>query len=338
MQPSFDALEPCPRFSESLQRAANGAEDRRLLGTVRGGNQPELAAWIKYDLRFADGSIGHDPESWAARLDAIEELRCTALDQLIKAAREEVAAMADPGSATNCVVMDTTTLASNLDLLTGPGDTLSAAAIMDLETFIRAYVLYDHVICMPPVQAVDVRLLNEALRERFLLPLAIHDATYSERNRLTPLGAVLYSLFHQSTDWMTQRSPGPLTTEVWQTMLGQWELILGWRPEIVRAAVEFDSGINSDPSIVRWLTNLVYTAREEKVISIFGPGMHTYRLITQSTARCLFHMELARVLGLPYSPNVGRIPSGSPSLPTKEPPPEQQVPSERLPTRQCVSV
>ncbi|MER5390518.1 hypothetical protein [Saccharopolyspora sp. NPDC002686] len=72
--------------------------------------------------------------------------------------------------------MDATTLASAVDLVAGPAATLSPATILDLETFVRSVVLYEHVFCMPNAE-VDVISLNERLGERIVVGLPLVSAT-----------------------------------------------------------------------------------------------------------------------------------------------------------------
>jgi hypothetical protein len=301
-------------FAGRLREVGEGSETRHLRSVVDDCNPPELDAWARYGLTYDDGIIGTDAAAWAERTAALSELE--SYRRTVVAAQGRAAAVADRGTVDNSVWMDTTTLAGSLDLILGRTDAIAPTTLVDLETFVRAVVLYDHIFYLPPPPPTELgpAALNERWRERVLLPLPVEEADIrpAAGRIATPLGALLYAIYAQATLWMTRRDRGPVQAELWDVMLDRWEKVLGWRPQIDEMERGFDSGITSPVNhLVPALLHLPNVFGREASLSARASSDGDplpYWLITESTARAMFNWELARTLQLPYLGNVARIP------------------------------
>lgn len=303
MDPLFDEQTTAQVFTRLLDEASHGARDAFARRAVDNCTSPELEAWARYGLTWSDPLLGNDEDDWAARLREL-----STLDRYVQQTHHEIDAATDTGVASNCVWMDVTTLASAVDLLGGPAATVSPGTVLDLEAFVRSVVLYDHIFCMPNPE-VDVIALNERLgHERIVLPLPIDKQDLYTPEWVTPLGALLYALYMQSTDWMWDRRVGA-RAEMWRVMLDRWETVLGWRPNADETTVAFDRHMSSATrELVTWLTMLTETRTEDELLRQDAIGGFPEAFIAQSATRCLFNSEIARTLSLPYTPNTARLP------------------------------
>lgn len=298
-------------FARRLREVGAGSDSLRIQEQVGKCSPPELDAWVRHDLTYADSSIGRDAAAWGERTAALGKLQ--SYRRTILAARGQAAAMADKQTVDNSVWMDATTLTGSLDLIFGRTDGIAPTTLVDLETFVRAVVLYDHIFYLAPDSPVDLAALNERWNERLLLPLPVEEADIRPpAGRIaTPLGALLYAIYTQATLWMKRRDDGPVQAELWDVMLARWETVLGWRPQVEEMEWGFDSGVPSPASkLVTWLRLFPDFGREAHLNAHAAPDdfVKPYWLITESTARALFNYELARTLELPYLGNVARIP------------------------------
>lgn len=301
--------DPSERFQQGVADALAGANDARLLRLLERCGPAEASAWLAHGLTWSDGSIGDDEADWRARTAALGDLVArppAALAELAPTMRQ----LTDRPWVGNSVWLDNTTIGGALDLLMADGGYLSPATLMDLETFVRATVLYDHVFHLPNV-AVDTQPVNELLSDRVFLSLPLDSEPHDEQ-RWHTLSAVLYSLFWQSSSWLTRRrSDRPNEDELWEAMVLGWTDVLGWAPDHAGIAIEFDAGWDSP---VEQLVSSLAMASSLGPEALLTTRSRTegdwsvYRLIAQSTSRALFNTEVARSLALPYTPNIARLP------------------------------
>jgi hypothetical protein len=310
MQNVLDEMGSARAFQARLREiGAHGQDWAR--SRVQACNAPELDAWARYGLTHGDGVLGSDDAAWAARLAAVEAL--DAYRWAVGAAQRRTAASADTGSIKNCAWMDNATLAGALALVLGRTDAVASTTLIDLETFVRAAVLYDHVFCLPPQGDIGLSELNECLHDRVVVPLPVEEADLiASGSRPTPLGAVLYGLHQQATAWTHRYFETPVKTELWEAMLDKWEHVLGWRPETDQLDRAVDTAIPTDVlPLNRALLAVPDAFGQEARLSGAAPtrrDREVYWLITVSAARALFNGELAATLHLPYLGNVARIP------------------------------
>ena len=309
----FEEQETAEVFAQLLRKAGEGAGIPHAKEQVDKSNPPELEAWAQYGLTYDDGIIGTDAAAWTERTAALSELE--SYRRTVIAEQGRAAGAADRGTVNNSVWMDTTTLTSSLNLILGRTDAIAPTSLIDLETFVRAVVLYDHIFYLPPIRELGLAALNERWKERVLLPLPVEEADIRPATGgiTTPLGALLYAIYAQATIWMRKRGdPGSAQAELWDVTLDRWETVLGWRPQIDEMVRGFDSGITSDVTeLIPWLLHLPHVFGREANLTARASArgaVFPYWLITESTARALFNWELARTLNLPYLGNVARIP------------------------------
>jgi hypothetical protein len=217
-----------------------------------------------------------------------------------------------PGTS---VFMDNTTLYSGFSLVGGSGRTrsLSANTLLDLDTFVRCAILFDHISHLEAAGSLrgeahyfDSRILNEELgNEPVIIPIPVDPGSYNEG-----VSAVLSDLFDEveatAAAFSRQAGSTAIVAER-ETILHSWELLLG-RSLTLADLDDVESRdrnwASSGPALLNSLLNWLGDDED----AVFSGMEDVSDFISEANCRSLFNTRVAGMLDLPYAPNTTRIP------------------------------
>ncbi|MDQ4032730.1 MAG: hypothetical protein M3332_10870 [Actinomycetota bacterium] len=207
------------------------------------------------------------------------------------------------------VFTDTTTIvaATHFMAVAGKDGHVTATALMDLDSFVRSVILYDHVLYLDNSSLEDENI-NSNLGGRVLIPVATSVPADSANRPEQDISSTLQDLFDECmhtlrnlSQWPAQSGPRIDAEQLragWEILLGgpvDWSLIDG------RAA-------NGQ----RWSSVGAYNiARMAVAQRGTTKGLEPVQLanfVEECNIRALFNMRVANSLRLPYVANSSRLP------------------------------
>jgi hypothetical protein len=269
----------------------------------------------------------------------------TALAAQVKAFRGYVSEVDSSLRSPVSVFMDTTTVFTGASLLNGEVNSLSPLNLLDLDTFLRNFVLCDFIYVLPSLD-VDYEAINDKIGEPTLIPLPGHAEDRDTKGFLNSIweeacGRASWALQDPSADARRLR-------ESWEALLGERVL-----PFAVAPSAPADPGEHPWLSLYQKATRMRRTQKIRKGVRLFPDGgtgtevpedepidwervqrdelrggsdapllmeLQSYAirarfrsvrvawLVRESNARSAFNATLANDLGLAYVPGLVRTP------------------------------
>jgi len=232
-------------------------------------------------------------------------------EERLQALRDWVAFAPDTPRSSG-VFMDNMSLYSAFSLVTDWDGQIPANVLLDLDTFVRCVVLYDHIFYISNTAELseqsgrfDFRRLNKLLgNERVAVPIPADPESYNRG-----VWGALSDLFDQAEVElyrMTGTAAGTTAATDREAIRRGWEIVLG-RPIAINDIYDQGFAISYWPSSGETLVqNLLTIVPDENVLFT---GLETpSRFITESNARSLFNTRVAGILNLPYAANTTRMP------------------------------
>ena len=232
-------------------------------------------------------------------------------EQRLEAMRAWVTAASDTPRSGG-VFMDNMSLYSAFKLITGKRDHVPANVLLDLDTFVRCAVLYDHIFHLDgtagnsaKIAKFDSRVLNELLgNERVVIPIPVDLESYEHG-----VSGALSDLFDQVEVDVSKMAAAPPSTAAaadYEAIRRAWEIVLGRPIEIS----DLDDVISRSGYWISWgpalVQNLLRVVPDHDAVFAGLEKPNTF--ISEANARSLFNTRVAGILGLPYAPNTTRIP------------------------------
>jgi hypothetical protein len=204
----------------------------------------------------------------------------------------------------NAVWMDTTTLYRARRLLADDPEAVHGVfdplALIDLDTFIRNFILYDQVVY--GIHNVhdswtDMRPVNEQIHDPVFVSLLgdIRDVPAEAEN-------LFNRMFTHSRAWLDDAVMKKRPGEQFSAWRDDVRDVFGVVPD-TRAVDRIVYGWGSDPSQFVWEADHGGIVRPSEA--------DQQSLIGDATVRCIFNSNLSKALGLPYHPAAARIPTAA---------------------------
>lgn len=292
-----------PELRLELERAVAEEREKSEQG-ARLREDPDADAMIEFGLYSQIHGGWSDAE--------IDERNHAAREWLRQATLQE---------SPNAVFMDNTTLYTAYALVAGeqPRRSLGPVSLLDLATFVRNAVLYDHVFHLEN-DSFDARYLNEALGYEPIVisvPVESFDGGYPP-STIHGVGAFLANLFEDIKSEIRRMGESSSVSARYQdlvAMTASWEAVLDRQiqpRDLTSSSVPMhwrSVGWQLLPRILEVSSSPINGASQHpQLFAKFFDPSEVVELISDSNHRSLFNARVADLLGLPYSPNAARLP------------------------------
>jgi hypothetical protein len=207
------------------------------------------------------------------------------------------------------VFTDTTTIvaATHLMAVAGKDGHVTATALMDLDSFVRSVILYDHVLHLDSSPLEDENL-NFKLGDRVLLPVTTLVPGDASSRPEQDLSSTLQDLFDECMHTLRNlpRWPAQCGPRIdAEQMRAGWEILLG-------GPVDWSLIDGRAANAQRWSSAGTYNI-ERMAVAQRGTtkGLEPVQLanfVEECNIRALFNMRVASALRLPYVANSSRLP------------------------------
>jgi hypothetical protein len=225
--------------------------------------------------------------------------------------REFVAKIESQVSQPLRVLMDTTTIWTAKELVSGNTGELTPNTLLDLDTFVRNVVLYDCIFHLPNPE-LDPYEINEHIGEPVVIKLPV-----SELGLQSVLFDIWYLAKETLHDKMLMGKRGTSAIDDFRAIETGWRQVLG---DVLKTPLTGGELFDIHNYMHFWsASSASQLARQLRKISLgekltYRPeNVKTFRhfvvqFVGETNLRAAFNLLLADSIGLPYSPNLARLP------------------------------